>query len=1770
MEESREERVDTRLLPRLTRNNWNSEFRDAFKEYALTCGEAGEIVISGVNVILARPERNMLGPPDADGQRALMFDNNERGDRNYDKHEKRYNALKAGKKKMLFSLLAAMDKEVKNALTTTEGYQQLYDTFDILGIWNMTEQTVMGRGAISVYTVVVRLLKCMQNDGYTMYEKEFKELVVDLRAQGNADQILTCIFNALFIMGLNQEQFKDRLTQIYGLRDWPDYVQLSGELHTYAEATDRMQELRKDNNDGKIMANVAKSSEEAIAAAKTNTRVCWNCGSSSHMGFECKQPRHKCTRCGRRGHLEKFCRGEATTSEKRDESRDSKRYERREPQERRREPTKRGDRDVRGERDTRSDRDERGDKSIRSRGPSKSAKMGSRTRVLRKVLASLITADEDEDENEESEEERDDYSEDEEGDSVEGYVTTCVVCPREQSTSYIHRDPNLPQVKDGTAMSTQSDGPLRGSRRYVIDSACRGAHVLQSADVLESQIDTSKWRRMPYVHGVTGHKIETTAAGSLAHVDGVALVTPRAGSNLLSLMEMVKSNGGSFSGDSHHLVVRDGSGNVLLEGVNNGDDFWSCDEAALAPSFSALEGDVEMPLVSEDAVKQFVETPSNTLQTVDAEGRPIIDLTGQALEPRTHLTAEERARAKEAHALCDRMGHPGDQAVIDSLDYSLRPEFAHLTSQDFRNGRALLGPCRACQEGKMTAPRELVSKSEPARSIGEHVHSDLYILKDTSIGGNRFILVTADEKSSYIVGVPMQRKSESHVRDAGIQTLTEFNVHGHRMVLQTTDDESSLLTLKKHLGPLGVRVSPTPAGLHEKFVEKRIGTIKDRKRAILAALPYELPAALECEAVMYAISCINRVPNKTTGPTTTPHTLFTGSKPFLSKYHFGQFGLFYNKRKEEEKRSEWGIFIGHGSHSKYLRCYNPLTKTVTSKRRFVPQTAYPTAWGLKPRLRAPDRTPYIPTPSLPLTHTQSTSSTQPNTLVQSGALTPPLSPPTDAASDVSHDAFPTHGLPVHRSAVASTRPSRGLEGTSSSSTSGSMGVPHTATRSESIITPSGPDYGYDDASSRLHVDSSPVPPVPDKTNSSPTRHNPRLNRHASYRKAHYPQPRGSSPKGSRTFTRPRQEGASSSRTRQEGAGITQEGAGSVLYSQEGDGQSPTASSTMTSTVPESSSPATVPSASQRPRRVTAGSWLDGPSTDRGGDFQTARQTKRRVQAELSLVNAMNDPHGPFKVSAMRTSLKTALKNKERRGPIQKSIEAEIDNLEQPGVLKAIDFEDIPAEHKKHIIGVYMFHKEKFKADGTFDKDKCRIVLLSNRRDIETIGDSESPTVNPISVMTQLNLASVNANTVLAAYDIKGAFLTTPMQPGVRMFIRVNPDVAEHWIKRHPERIDDLHSDGCLYFELQRYVYGLHEASHEFNSALDKALREEGFTPTRADRCLYVKKTEDGMLILSVHVDDMLLTCPSVKWREWFETRIETRYALVKQYDNVSYLGMQIHRDRKTGDILVDQHGFLQSLLLKHRCDSLRRAPSTPATERLTEHDPNSPAANTSEYLSLVMSLMYLARFTRPDINFVVSYLATKSSCATEEDFGKLHRVLHYLSGTQHHGLRFVSAAPFRPCIHADASHHLYPTGHGQMGMVISNGSAPVGHRSVKIRMITRSSSESELCALEDASTYAVWYNLLLSDLGFDFIKPLTIYQDNKSTIIMAIQGATFKRTKHLIGRQSFVRERIHDGEISLKYLGTKYMLADLLTKSVSKVTLDRLRDALHIYTVAKP
>jgi hypothetical protein len=153
----------------------------------------------------------------------------------------------------------------------------------------------------------------------------------------------------------------------------------------------------------------------------------------------------------------------------------------------------------------------------------------------------------------------------------------------------------------------------------------------------------------------------------------------------------------------------------------------------------------------------------------------------------------------------------------------------------------------------------------------------------------------------------------------------------------------------------------------------------------------------------------------------------------------------------------------------------------------------------------------------------------------------------------------------------------------------------------------------------------------------------------------------------------------------------------------------------------------------------------------------------------------------------------------------------------------------------------------------------------------------------------------------------------------------------------------------------------------------------------------------------------------------------------------------------------------------------------------------------------------------------------------------------------------------QPAIYADASHGIHADGKGHGGIIITLGSAPVYSKSYKLKIITRSSSEAELVVLEEASTFTGWYKHLLLDLGID-VGPIPIYQDNKSTIILAAQGGSFQRTKHLMMKQFYVKERIDCNEACLRHLSTDKMVADLLTKPLGRVSSQRHLATLSIST----
>ena len=77
--------------------------------------------------------------------------------------------------------------------------------------------------------------------------------------------------------------------------------------------------------------------------------------------------------------------------------------------------------------------------------------------------------------------------------------------------------------------------------------------------------------------------------------------------------------------------------------------------------------------------------------------------------------------------------------------------------------------------------------------------------------------------------------------------------------------------------------------------------------------------------------------------------------------------------------------------------------------------------------------------------------------------------------------------------------------------------------------------------------------------------------------------------------------------------------------------------------------------------------------------------------------------------------------------------------------------------------------------------------------------------------------------------------------------------------------------------------------------------------------------------------------------------------------------------------------------------------------------------------------------------------------------------------------------------------------------------------------------------------------------------PIKIYLDNQSAIAIAYGNQQHARTKHFDIKLYFIRDIIKNNEISIKYLPTDQMVADIFMKGLPSPRTKILSQKLGIY-----
>jgi hypothetical protein len=289
--------------------------------------------------------------------------------------------------------------------------------------------------------------------------------------------------------------------------------------------------------------------------------------------------------------------------------------------------------------------------------------------------------------------------------------------------------------------------------------------------------------------------------------------------------------------------------------------------------------------------------------------------------------------------------------------------------------------------------------------------------------------------------------------------------------------------------------------------------------------------------------------------------------------------------------------------------------------------------------------------------------------------------------------------------------------------------------------------------------------------------------------------------------------------------------------------------------------------------------------------------------------------------------------------------------------------------------------------------------------------------------------------------------------------------------------------------------------------------------------------------------------------------MEKQFEISKQLNELSYLGMTIKKTRE--GITVHQRGYIESMMAKFKVSPDTNVTS-PTSADFLQYDENDEKIEVTKYLGIIMSLMFLARFTRADILMPVTFLATKSADPRQKDYHKAIKILSYVVYTKNRHLRFRSDTDLQLVAYSDASHMLHADAKGHGGIILTFGGTIIATKSFKMKLVTKSSTESELVAVEESVPYVLWILTLLNDLGLIVKKPVKLMQDNLSAIGIIHNGGSFNRSKHMVARHGFVKQHMELGDVIFQHCPGDVMPADMLTKPLDGTRLKKLSELVNL------
>ena len=360
---------------------------------------------------------------------------------------------------------------------------------------------------------------------------------------------------------------------------------------------------------------------------------------------------------------------------------------------------------------------------------------------------------------------------------------------------------------------------------------------------------------------------------------------------------------------------------------------------------------------------------------------------------------------------------------------------------------------------------------------------------------------------------------------------------------------------------------------------------------------------------------------------------------------------------------------------------------------------------------------------------------------------------------------------------------------------------------------------------------------------------------------------------------------------------------------------------------------------------------------------------------------------------------------------------------------------------------------------------------------------------------------------------------------------------------------------CL---LLKAIYGLKQAPRQWYAKIDEFfIQTLGMQRNPADDCIYVRQKGGHILIIALYVDDLLIACSEKTVLSETKAELCKMFKMKDLGESKIILGMDISRDRDARTLSLCQSRYAQKVIDRFGLSSARGQP-TPMDPEIDLTLPAAPCKH--PYREAIGSLMYLMVGTRPDLAFAIGLLAMFVENPTELHWDAVKRVIRYVIHTKDRGLIFGGTELQPPVVYVDADWAGdRETRRSMCGFVAMMSGTAVAWCARQQEVVAMSSAESEYISMCNGAKETAWIRRLFIGLQVlpEIEAPTFMYVDNQAAIALAHNAAVNRRNKHIDVRYHYIRQVVQDGTITIEYCPTDEMVADMLTKALGRVKLQK-------------